>query len=154
MADSPFTNIDVQEFLKDVPLTGQKAWISAFGPDIAWIEAEILKARAWWIINEDRRRHGDNEARFVNGWLTRAHKDRKMIHHGGDRYEFKNIEYRPLIDHSQSTANIDSQRVTRDRYRTGAVEDIKRQEKELEANPADPERVKKLIQSVMTGKKI
>lgn len=70
-----FGDLVTAEFLGRVPLRIQKLWISTFGPDKIWVEAEIKKAATWWESNEHHRQAGDTIPRFVNKWLTKAKKE-------------------------------------------------------------------------------
>jgi hypothetical protein len=131
MSNSPFKDPDVLEFLKDVPTNVQRVWVKVFGPDIQWIESEILKAWAWRETNPDRLRIDDGIPRFVNAWLSRAFANKP--------------KHRP-------PPGIDPQPLKPDRYRTGAIDEIKKVDEEFKGVKPDPERVRALIRSITGGK--
>ena len=65
----------VRDFLKPVARPIQDLWVSVYGPDKVWIEAELRKAAIWWVSNPHRRKPGDDVPRFAAAWLSRAKND-------------------------------------------------------------------------------
>lgn len=63
-------NPSVENFLKNVTHSNQKAWLELY--DSQWIKFEILKAIAWLEANP--RKKPKHNGRFMGSWLSRAHE--------------------------------------------------------------------------------
>lgn len=68
----------VVALLETIPSEVQETWVSVYGPDRIWIEAQIKKAAAWWFSNEHRHTTSGPISRFVNNWL-RTEQERLAV---------------------------------------------------------------------------
>lgn len=132
----------IREFLalQPVPIKAQLGWVNKCGMDAIFVEAELHKAIAHWDSDEDtQRRYTDPAtgrpqiARYVNRWLTRAWD-------------------RPRAP-AQPEPPDDSPPTPPAAYvHTGAaIKQFDLDAEEARANPADPSRVRQLVDQI-TGR--
>jgi hypothetical protein len=129
----------IGEFLAQVPMKAQLSWVNKCGMDAIFVEGELHKAISHWECDEEtQRRYTDKVtgqpqiALYVNRWLTRAWGRRPA-------------EAPPPAEPSPKApaANYPPP--------GSALKAIDSFAEEVRANPADPDRVRKLVDQI-TGR--
>ena len=114
---------DFKDFLATVPFTAIRAWLEAYGEP--FVREQIPKIRAAWESDEVRKRAGGKPL-FVRHWLQNEQKQRE-----------KNPP--PPVPSAPPGTN------------NAAFDRLKKELAEVDANPPDPDRVRKMLRGITGG---
>lgn len=91
---------DIEELLKPILHATQTLWLKSY-PDEAWIKAELLKVKAWLLVNPKRKPRGPNIARFLVNWFSRGWESYRKTIPATKQDQFKApavVQFRAPVD--------------------------------------------------------